>query len=121
MSYQHFTKQPIQLTTHNNNLFITYFRNKNQNLLLRKGCTDPATLPQGHRCHHTPSETLLSPPFDLFSHPPHQQLIRWCCTRRLRELSLLRKRGTSKSLNWKQERKFKCKLLWVRKYLCCWL
>jgi len=30
MPYQHFTKQPIQLTTLNNNLFITYYRNKNQ-------------------------------------------------------------------------------------------
>ena len=85
MSYQHFTKQPIQLTSHNNNLFITYFRNKNQNLLLRKGCTDLATPPQGHRCHHTP-------PFDLFSHPPHQQQIRWHCTRRLRAKLLNEKR-----------------------------
>ena len=85
MPYQHFTKQPLQLTSHNNNLFITYFRNKNQNLLLRKGCTDSATSPQGHRCHHTP-------PFDLFSHPPHQQQIRWHCTRRLRAKLLKEKR-----------------------------
>ena len=92
MPYQHLTKQPIQLTSHNDNLFITYFRNKNQNLPLRKGCTDPATLPQGHRCHHTPLETLPSPPFDLFSHRPHQQQIRWHCTRRLRAKLLKEKR-----------------------------
>ena len=84
MPYQHFTKQPLQLTSHNNNLFITYFKNKNQNLL-RKGCTDPTTPPQGHKCHHTP-------PFDLFFHIPHQQHIRWHCTRRLRAKLLKEKR-----------------------------
>nr|POF10247.1 hypothetical protein CFP56_49582 [Quercus suber] len=46
-----------------------------------------------HKCRHTPPETLPSPTSDLFSHPSHQQQIRWCRTHRLRELSFLRKEG----------------------------
>ena len=98
MPYQPFTKQLIQLITYNNNYFITYFSNKNQDVLLRKGCTNPAThhkrrQPPRHKCRHTLLETLPSPMSDLFSHPSHQQQIRWCCTHRLRELSFLRKEG----------------------------
>nr|POF10875.1 hypothetical protein CFP56_15997 [Quercus suber] len=33
----------------------------------------------------------------------------------LERAKLLNKRGASKSLDWKQERKFKSKLLWVKK------
>ena len=98
MPYQHFTKPPIQLITYNDNYFITYFRNQNQNLLLKKVCTDPTThhkrcQPPRHKCRHTPPETLPSPTFDLFFHPPHQHQIRWCRTHCLRELSFLRKDG----------------------------
>ena len=98
MPYQHFTKPPIQLITYNDNYFITYFRNQNQNLLLKKVCTDPTThhkrcQPPRHKCRHTLPETLPSPTFDLFFHPPHQHQIRWCRTHYLRELSFLRKEG----------------------------
>ena len=53
----------------------------------------PQTPSHRHKCRHTPPEMLPLPTSDLFSHPPHQQQIRWCHTHRLRELSFLRKEG----------------------------
>ena len=126
MSYQHFTKQPIQLITYNNNYFITYFRNQNQNLLLRKRL---------HQSSHPPQTLLaISPQMPSYTardatitnvqtiFPPStsttNQMVPHTPPKRAK---LFKKRGTLESLDWKQERKFKRKLLWARKYLCCWL